>query len=362
MATDPTNTRAARVPTRSTTARRRAPATTARPASRSRPPRRPLLRAAQRRQAHPVGPKTTARPARTELELASRLGQAQAERGVLIGVGAALIARDNVVDTVKPYPEPHDRGARAEEAPEELRHDLRKFERRGTTARNRLEREVKRTRTRVERQLRQRRTKAVATVKQYRRDVRKQVKAGAPRPQSLAEDRREAGHEPRLGPTLPPAPAERRDRGVRLAASYFRSLVQYLSSLSRRRPSGRGVGLFGADASAISSRLMPTREADPGRAPHGHRPRAAQEHRRPRHGALDRQPAEGRVDVVVSLTTPGCPIRAALREGRRPRLQAIDGVPTVTVDFDVLSDRGEAGLAQRPRPPGRAARGRAGRA
>ena len=35
--------------------------------------------------------------------------------------------------------------------------NLQKFERRGTTARNRAVREVKRTRTRVERELRQRR-------------------------------------------------------------------------------------------------------------------------------------------------------------------------------------------------------------
>jgi hypothetical protein len=71
-----------------------------------------------------------------------------AERGLLIGVGAALTARDNVVETVKPY-------TRTETALRKAKVDVRKFERRGTTARNRLEREVKRTRTRVERQLRQ---------------------------------------------------------------------------------------------------------------------------------------------------------------------------------------------------------------
>ncbi|MBV9684624.1 MAG: hypothetical protein JO046_22725, partial [Solirubrobacterales bacterium] len=36
--------------------------------------------------------------------------------------------------------------------------EIKRFERRGTTARNRLERRVRRTRTRVERELRQRRT------------------------------------------------------------------------------------------------------------------------------------------------------------------------------------------------------------
>jgi hypothetical protein len=71
-----------------------------------------------------------------------------AERGLLIGVGAALTARDNVVETVKPY-------TSTDTALRKAKVDVRKFERRGTTARNRLEREVKRTRTRVERQLRQ---------------------------------------------------------------------------------------------------------------------------------------------------------------------------------------------------------------
>jgi hypothetical protein len=73
-----------------------------------------------------------------------------AERAVLIPVGAALIARDRVVSTVNDVISSYSSTTRAQT-------QLRKFERRGNTARNRLEREVRKTRTRVERELRQRR-------------------------------------------------------------------------------------------------------------------------------------------------------------------------------------------------------------
>jgi hypothetical protein len=83
----------------------------------------------------------------------------QAERGLLIGVGAALTARDNVVETVKPYTSRTTAEAELKKLQKKVTTDVtknvKKFERRGTTERNRLEREVKRTRTRVERQLRQ---------------------------------------------------------------------------------------------------------------------------------------------------------------------------------------------------------------
>ena len=80
-----------------------------------------------------------------------------AERAVLIPVGAALIAREKVVsgvsDTLATY-----------SSTTKTKAQLRKFERRGTTARNRLEREVRKTRVRVERELRQRRRDIETTV------------------------------------------------------------------------------------------------------------------------------------------------------------------------------------------------------
>lgn len=74
-----------------------------------------------------------------------------AERAVLIQVGAALAARDRFLAGVGELPrDPSQASARAQA-------QLRKFERRGTSARNSLEREARRTRVRLERELRRRR-------------------------------------------------------------------------------------------------------------------------------------------------------------------------------------------------------------
>lgn len=92
-----------------------------------------------------------------------------AERAVLIPVGATLIARDRVVsgvtDTISIY-----------SSPSKAQAQLRRFERRGATARRRLEREVRKTRIRVERELRQRRRrveKTVSTIEQRRDTIAK---------------------------------------------------------------------------------------------------------------------------------------------------------------------------------------------
>ena len=58
------------------------------------------------------------------------------------------------------------------------------------------------------------------------------------------------------------------------------------------------------------------------------------------------QPQEGRVDVVVSLTTPGCPIRSHFQEAVATKVGEL-GVSEVNVGFDVLSDQEKQGLAQR---------------
>jgi hypothetical protein len=74
-----------------------------------------------------------------------------AQRAVLIPVGAALIARDKLAAGVNELPrDPATANAKAAA-------QLRKFERRGTSARNGLEREARRTRVRLERELRKRR-------------------------------------------------------------------------------------------------------------------------------------------------------------------------------------------------------------
>jgi len=55
--------------------------------------------------------------------------------------------------------------------------ELKRYERRGASARNRFERQVRRTRTRFERQLRQRRSLIERTVKQNRRRVEREVRS-----------------------------------------------------------------------------------------------------------------------------------------------------------------------------------------
>lgn len=87
---------------------------------------------------------TTARATKTSsTRPATRGARAQqiAERAVLIPVGAALEARDRVADIVTT--------TRSRTA---LEKQLKRFERRGGSARTQLEREVRHTRTRLERQ------------------------------------------------------------------------------------------------------------------------------------------------------------------------------------------------------------------
>lgn len=55
----------------------------------------------------------------------------------------------------------------------------------------------------------------------------------------------------------------------------------------------------------------------------------------------------GRVDVVVSLTTSGCPIRAHFEQAVVAQVSQLEGVSHVQVGFDVLSDEEKQGLQQR---------------
>src|SRR5918992_4542040 len=56
---------------------------------------------------------------------------------------------------------------------------------------------------------------------------------------------------------------------------------------------------------------------------------------------------DGRVDVVVSLTTPGCPIRSHFQKAVAQNVGALEGVRHVNVGFDVLSADEKQGLQQR---------------
>ena len=131
---------------------------------------------------------------------------------MLVPVGASLLARDNLVSTVKGLATKY--GTRAS-----VERELKRYERRGASARNRFERQVRRTRTKFERELRQRRTRVERTVKQNRRRVEREVRSvrkdlekqsGHARLTGRAARLRRAGAH-RLGlvaPRLPPPSAQ----------------------------------------------------------------------------------------------------------------------------------------------------------
>src|SRR3954463_898399 len=56
---------------------------------------------------------------------------------------------------------------------------------------------------------------------------------------------------------------------------------------------------------------------------------------------------DGVVDVMVSLTTPGCPIRNHFSTGVANAVQALEGVTHVNVAFDVLNDKQKAELQRK---------------
>lgn len=91
-----------------------------------------------------------------------------AERAVLIPVGAALTARDRVVASVNDTFTAYSSTARAQA-------QLRKFERRGATARKRLEREVRKARTSVERELRKRRQESTELADRFQERIQSLV-------------------------------------------------------------------------------------------------------------------------------------------------------------------------------------------
>jgi hypothetical protein len=108
----------------------------------------------------------------TSTQPKTRVEQAQglAERAVLVPVGASLLARDNLVATVK------DLTARYRTRTS-LERELKRYERRGVTARNRFERRVRKTRTLLERELRQRRRGVERTFRQNRRRLEREVRS-----------------------------------------------------------------------------------------------------------------------------------------------------------------------------------------
>ncbi len=56
---------------------------------------------------------------------------------------------------------------------------------------------------------------------------------------------------------------------------------------------------------------------------------------------------DGRVQVVVSLTTPGCPIRSHFQQAVVQNVSQLEGVNSVDVGFDVLTDGEKSELQQK---------------
>ena len=61
---------------------------------------------------------------------------------------------------------------------------------------------------------------------------------------------------------------------------------------------------------------------------------------------------DGKVEVVVSLTTPGCPIRSHFQQAVAQNVSRLEGVTEVGVGFDVLSDEEKGRLQQALGRPG----------
>jgi ATP-binding protein involved in chromosome partitioning len=61
---------------------------------------------------------------------------------------------------------------------------------------------------------------------------------------------------------------------------------------------------------------------------------------------------DGTVDVMVSLTTPGCPIRSHFQTAVVQSVGAIEGVRRVNVAFDVLNDQEKGALQRKLGRPG----------
>src|SRR3989440_2528937 len=62
--------------------------------------------------------------------------------------------------------------------------------------------------------------------------------------------------------------------------------------------------------------------------------------------SIEVQP-NGVVDVMVSLTTPGCPIRSHFQTGVTTAVRGLEGVTGVNISFDVLSDQEKSALGHK---------------
>ena len=95
-----------------------------------------------------------------------------AESALLVPVGAALEVRDRVVGAIQPWTS----RPSAERELNRVRRDVRRYERRGTVARNRVVRELRKRRNAANRVLRKRRNEAARFLRLQRRGAQRTIK------------------------------------------------------------------------------------------------------------------------------------------------------------------------------------------
>jgi hypothetical protein len=95
-----------------------------------------------------------------------------AESALLVPVGAALEVRDRVVGAIQPWTT----RPSAEKELNRVRRDVRRFERRGSVARNRMLRELRKRRNATARVVRKRRNEAARFLRLQRRDAQRTIK------------------------------------------------------------------------------------------------------------------------------------------------------------------------------------------
>ncbi|MDQ3677276.1 MAG: hypothetical protein M3401_10815 [Actinomycetota bacterium] len=108
--------------------------------------------------------------ARQDVKTPVRRAGEMAEKAVLVPVGAALVARDEVIATIDELRTSYSTRTKAEA-------QLRRYERRGTSAVKGIERDVKKSRTRIERELRQRRVRLERELKRNRTRIERELKS-----------------------------------------------------------------------------------------------------------------------------------------------------------------------------------------
>ena len=162
--------------TTSTKAKPKAKPAARRSTARRTPSRKPPSKSTVRRQ-RTIAKNETREAAEAQVRAArtaAALGRNVAERAALVYVGATLEARDRVVGLAGVLVSRYGTRTAAER---EVNKDIRRFERRGNTARNQLERDAKKARTRVERAVRTRRREAERLLRRNRRAVEREVNA-----------------------------------------------------------------------------------------------------------------------------------------------------------------------------------------